>query len=49
MGKGEMCMSGLCMHALSQQEKYVEIYEQKLERLNYRLENEELTDNILKS
>ena len=28
----------------SQQEKYVEIYEQKLERLNYRLENEELTD-----
>ena len=27
-----------------QQEKYVEIYEQKLERLNYRLENEELTD-----
>jgi hypothetical protein len=28
----------------SQQEKYVEIYEQKIERLNYRLENEELTD-----
>lgn len=28
----------------SQQEKYVEIYEQKLERLNSRLENEELTD-----
>ena len=28
----------------SQQEKYVEIYEQKLERLNYRLENEELTN-----
>lgn len=28
----------------SQQEKYVEIYKQKLERLNYRLENEELTD-----
>lgn len=27
-----------------QQEKYVEIYEKKLERLNYRLENEELTD-----
>ena len=28
----------------SQQEKYVEIYEQKLERLNSKLENEELTD-----
>jgi len=27
----------------SQQEKYVEIYEQKIERLNYRLETEELT------
>ena len=28
----------------SQQEKYVEIYEQKIERLNSRLETEELTD-----
>jgi len=35
---------GIEKELTSQQEKYVEIYEQKLERLNYRLENEELTD-----
>jgi hypothetical protein len=35
---------GIEKELTSQQEKYIEIYEQKLERLNSRLENEELTD-----